>query len=182
MRRDAVGRRYRQSSGRNPLAARAVKRTTSRSRKNVGGSCIFLDPQLLADRHFNVMPGSKYVAIAPAIRPHGWPPVRDRLVRGKLVALHAWIATAMATAVHGPQPRGSRLQASHICGDERCLAAHHIKYQSKDENELDKKFHREHNIGSFRVSTTAGSTGVRLNRKRRENRCENRCENEWELF
>ena len=66
----------------------------------------------------------------------------------KLVALHRWI-----TAATRQQPPGRDYQASHICGNSRCILAAHLRWQRRHTNKvLDGRFHSERNEGTTRYS------------------------------
>ena len=69
-------------------------------------------------------------------------PAWPRLPSGRmrLVALHRWIL--MAT--QGP-PTSKQLVATHICGNDKCVLAAHLRWGTRRENKEDERFHREHN-------------------------------------
>lgn len=74
-----------------------------------------------------------------------WPRTRstDRL---RPVSLHRWITFS----TRGPPP-SQESEASHICGNQRCIAAGHLQWQSRAENLTDRTFHLKHPPTSVRT-------------------------------
>ena len=67
-----------------------------------------------------------------------WPRTR-KTGRLRPISLHRWIAVA----VHGiPVNKGD--EATHICGNEACVAASHIRWQSRDQNLDEREWHHQH--------------------------------------
>ena len=95
--------------------------------------------------------GTGYVTVAgerraTAASAESWP----RLPSGKkkLLAVHRWIAEATRQ-----QPPGRDYQASHICGNSRCILAAHLRWQKRHTNNvLDGRFHSARNTGIVRYS------------------------------
>ena len=62
-------------------------------------------------------------------------------------------ARARITAATRQQPPGRDYQASHICGNSRCILAAHLRWQRRHTNNvLDGDFHSERNEGTTRYS------------------------------
>ena len=66
--------------------------------------------------------------------PHMWP--RTRKDKKRPIALHRWIATC----VWGSAPT-KKHDAAHICGNARCIAAAHIRWQLPIKNQRDERIH-----------------------------------------
>ena len=71
-----------------------------------------------------------------------WPRTRatDRL---RPISLHRWICFAM----RGP-PSTDREEATHVCDNECCIAAAHLRWQTRDQNVEDQAFKRAHAVSS----------------------------------
>lgn len=75
----------------------------------------------------------------PKVRSQQPWPRTHRTDRLRPVALHRWITVS----VRGPPP-SSEHEASHICGNERCIASAHLQWQHRRENKKDCGFHSVH--------------------------------------
>lgn len=64
-----------------------------------------------------------------------WPRTRETK-RLRPVCLHRWIAVV----AHGLPP-STQHEAAHICGNDRCIASSHIRWQFPIENIRDRTFH-----------------------------------------
>lgn len=71
-------------------------------------------------------------------RPAPWP--RLATGRKRLVALHRWILTA----TRGPPPSKAYV-ATHVCGNDKCILAAHLRWQKRLANLEDEDFHRKWN-------------------------------------
>ena len=95
--------------------------------------------------------GKGYISVAgerreTAASAESWP--RTPSGRKKLVYLHRWIVLATRQ-----QPPGRDYEASHICGNSRCILAAHLRWQRRHTNNvLDRRFHSARNDGIVRYS------------------------------
>ena len=95
--------------------------------------------------------GKGYISVAgerreTAASAESWP--RTPSGRKKLVDLHRWLVLATRQ-----QPRGRDFEASHVCGNSRCILAAHLRWQRRHTNKvLDGRFHSERNEGTTRYS------------------------------
>jgi hypothetical protein len=78
-----------------------------------------------------------------------WPRTR-KTNRLRPVSLHRWICVA----TRGPPPSEDS-DATHVCGNERCIAAAHLRWQSQGENRDDQRFHKMHAPLTPRSQTTS---------------------------
>ena len=108
-------------------------------------ACILVDEKvekLLTAKGFGVvLPKGKYVSIRPQKDRAGWPRCKKRRSEPTIVNVHSWVAAS----VWGERSNASKMQATHICGNDKCVAACHIRYQSADANRADHKFHSVRN-------------------------------------
>lgn len=100
--------------------------------------------------------GSGYITVAgehggAAAGTDGWPRLPSR--RKKLLALHRWILEATRVP-----PPDSQYEASHICGNSRCVLAAHLRWQLRHTNRvLDRRFHAAKHLGPQRYSRLSWS-------------------------
>ena len=69
--------------------------------------------------------------------PHGWPRLRSG--RPRPIRLHRWICATVYGAASG-----DKCEATHLCGNSACIAAAHLRWQSRRDNMLDQTFHLDH--------------------------------------
>ena len=88
-----------------------------------------------------------------------WPRTRktDRL---RPVCLHRWLCMYM----RGPPP-SSDAQASHVCGNDACIAGCHLHWQTKADNLEDRSFHCAQLPLSPRLPRTAAVACRRFSRR-----------------
>ena len=68
-------------------------------------------------------------------------------MRPPLASTHSFV---LATR---QQPPGRDFEASHVCGNSRCILAAHLRWQRRHTNKvLDGRFHSERNEGTTRYS------------------------------
>ena len=120
------------------------------------GACHVLNVGEIKDSSFVLSQsrsdGKGYISVAgerraTAASAKTWPRTPSGRTK-KLVALHRWI-----TAATRQQPRGRDFEASHVCGNSRCILAAHLRWQRRHTNNvLDGDFHSERNEGTTRYS------------------------------
>ena len=140
----------RQATGKNLLLSGRITASASTNRGNIGCACIVLDATTLPREDYCVL-STKYPSLYSK-RSASWPHRPKRPTHPAPIRASAWIAAS----VWGPPPppRGPRdpYEVTHICGNEACVTAKHIRYQPKSENKKDTKQHRIYNHDNHRVS------------------------------
>ena len=68
--------------------------------------------------------------------------------RQRPIALHRWI-----TVVLRGHPPSIDHQATHICGNDRCIAGSHLHWQLQADNLRDESFHHHHSPSTKEPST-----------------------------
>ena len=120
------------------------------------GACHVLNVGEIKDSSFVLSQsrsdGKGYISVAgqrreTAASAKSWPRTPSGRTK-KLVALHRWI-----TAATRQQPRGRDFEASHVCGNSRCILAAHLRWQRRHTNNvLDRRFHSDTYTGTVRYS------------------------------
>ena len=119
------------------------------------GACHVLNVGEIKDSSFVLSQsrsdGKGYISVAgerraTAASAETWP--RTPSGRKKLVDLHRWLVLATRQ-----QPPGRDYEASHICGNSRCILAAHLRWQRRHTNNVvDRRFHTDQNEGVVRYS------------------------------
>ena len=120
------------------------------------GACHVLNVGEIKDSSFVLSQsrsdGKGYISVAgqrreTAASAKSWPRTPSGRTK-KLVNLHRWILLATRQ-----QPPGRDYEASHVCGNSRCILAAHLRWQRRHTNNvLDRRFHSDTYTGTVRYS------------------------------
>ena len=120
------------------------------------GACHVLNVGEIKDSSFVLSQsrsdGKGYISVAgerraTAASAETWPRTPSGRTK-KLVNLHRWILLATRQ-----QPPGRDYEASHVCGNSRCILAAHLRWQRRHTNNvLDRRFHSDTYTGTVRYS------------------------------
>ena len=86
--------------------------------------------------------------------------MQDRFFRRPLTSpdllIFYWNANNIRkSTVFGYPPPSEDSDSTHVCGNERCIAAAHLRWQSQGENRDDQRFHKMHAPLTPRSQTTS---------------------------